>query len=100
MLTRYLDFLDSFFAPGETPSPSDNIGAVVAAGETFNVSREELLEGSIASGTEDRECDQMLKKTLITAISREHDIQFHKNRGCELCKAKLCSLVQLENKQK
>src|SRR6056297_343004 len=29
-LTRYLDFMDSFLAPGETPHPSDNIGAVVA----------------------------------------------------------------------
>jgi len=32
-LTRYLDFMDSFLAPGETPHPSDNIGAVVAAGD-------------------------------------------------------------------
>ncbi|MCX2818958.1 MmgE/PrpD family protein [Haladaptatus sp. F3-133] len=43
-LTRYLDFMDSFLAPGETPHPSDNIGAIVAVGETADVSGEELLE--------------------------------------------------------
>ncbi|AEH39302.1 MmgE/PrpD family protein [Halopiger xanaduensis] len=44
-LTRYLDFMDSFLAPGETPHPSDNIGAVVAAAEVVDASGEELLEG-------------------------------------------------------
>jgi 2-methylcitrate dehydratase len=44
-LTRYLDFMDSFLAPGETPHPSDNIGAVVAAGEYVDASGEELLQG-------------------------------------------------------
>lgn len=44
-LTRYLDFMDSFLAPGETPHPSDNIGAVVAAGEYADASGEDLLEG-------------------------------------------------------
>lgn len=44
-LTRYLDFMDSFLAPGETPHPSDNIGAVIAVGEYVDASGEELLEG-------------------------------------------------------
>lgn len=44
-LTRYLDFMDSFLAPKETPHPSDNIGAVIAAGEYIGASGEELLEG-------------------------------------------------------
>lgn len=44
-LTRYLDFMDSFLAPGETPHPSDNIGAVVAAAESVGASGEDLLEG-------------------------------------------------------
>jgi 2-methylcitrate dehydratase len=44
-LTRYLDFMDSFLAPGETPHPSDNVGAVIAAGEYVGASGEELLEG-------------------------------------------------------
>ncbi|WP_435065764.1 MmgE/PrpD family protein [Halobaculum sp. EA56] len=44
-LTRYLDFMDSFLAPGETPHPSDNIGAVIATAESVDASGMELLEG-------------------------------------------------------
>ncbi len=43
-LTRYLDFMDSFLAPGETPHPSDNIASVIAAGELVDASGTELLE--------------------------------------------------------
>ena len=32
-LSRYLDFMDSYLAPGETCHPSDNLGAVLAAAE-------------------------------------------------------------------
>lgn len=32
-LVRYLDFNDSYFAPGETFHPSDNLGAILAAAE-------------------------------------------------------------------
>jgi 2-methylcitrate dehydratase len=32
-LTRYLDFMDSYLATGETCHPSDNLGAVLAAAE-------------------------------------------------------------------
>src|SRR5690625_1715623 len=32
-LSRYLDFMDSYLAPGETNHPSDNMGAVMAAAE-------------------------------------------------------------------
>src|SRR5262249_30360677 len=32
-LVRYLDFNDSFLAPGETCHPSDNLGAVLSASE-------------------------------------------------------------------
>ena len=42
-LTRYLDFMDSFLAPGETPHPSDNLGSVVALGEAEGASGAELL---------------------------------------------------------
>lgn len=33
-LSRYLDFMDSYLAKGETNHPSDNIGAVLAAAES------------------------------------------------------------------
>ncbi|MFP4591553.1 MAG: MmgE/PrpD family protein [Halobacteriales archaeon] len=44
-LTRYLDFMDSFLAPGETPHPSDNIAAVVAVAESRDADGPTLLEG-------------------------------------------------------
>ncbi|MGM0591725.1 MAG: MmgE/PrpD family protein [Halobacteriota archaeon] len=44
-LVRYLDFMDSYLAPGETPHPSDNVAAVVTSGESADVSGEELLIG-------------------------------------------------------
>jgi 2-methylcitrate dehydratase len=43
-LTRYLDFMDSFLAPGETPHPSDNVASILACGELGEASGEELIE--------------------------------------------------------
>ncbi|WP_049900999.1 MmgE/PrpD family protein [Halococcus agarilyticus] len=43
-LTRYLDFMDSFLAPGETPHPSDNIASLVACGEHVDATGAELVE--------------------------------------------------------
>ena len=42
-LVRYLDFNDSYLAKGETCHPSDNIGAVLAAGEYNDISGEQFL---------------------------------------------------------
>jgi 2-methylcitrate dehydratase len=42
-LVRYLDFNDSYLAPGETCHPSDNLGAVLAAAEHEGVDGRELL---------------------------------------------------------
>ncbi|RRJ32480.1 MmgE/PrpD family protein [Halocatena pleomorpha] len=44
-LTRYLDYMDSFLAPGETPHPSDNIGSVIACAEAADRTGRELLAG-------------------------------------------------------
>lgn len=43
-LVRYLDFMDSFLAPGETPHPSDNVAAIVGCAEAEGASGRELLE--------------------------------------------------------
>jgi 2-methylcitrate dehydratase len=42
-LIRYLDFNDSYFAPGETCHPSDNLAPVLAAAEYASASGRELL---------------------------------------------------------
>jgi 2-methylcitrate dehydratase len=42
-LVRYLDFMDSYLAPGETFHPSDNLGAVLAAAEYADRSGKEFL---------------------------------------------------------
>lgn len=42
-LVRYLDFNDSYLAKGETCHPSDNIGSILAAGETTDLSGRDFL---------------------------------------------------------
>jgi 2-methylcitrate dehydratase len=42
-LSRYLDFMDSYLAAGETCHPSDNLGAVLAASEVQAASGAECL---------------------------------------------------------
>ncbi len=42
-LIRYLDFNDSYMAPGETCHPSDNLGAVLAAAEYRGAGGKEIL---------------------------------------------------------
>jgi 2-methylcitrate dehydratase len=42
-LVRYLDFNDSYLAPGETCHPSDNLGAVLAAAELADADGATLL---------------------------------------------------------
>lgn len=42
-LSRYLDFMDSYLAPGETCHPSDNIGAIMAAAESVDASGQDFI---------------------------------------------------------
>lgn len=42
-LVRYLDYNDSYLAKNETSHPSDNIGAVMAAGEYADIDGEDFL---------------------------------------------------------
>lgn len=43
-LVRYLDYMDSFLAPGETPHPSDTIASVIACGAVVDASGRDLIE--------------------------------------------------------
>lgn len=42
-LSRYLDFMDSYLAAGETCHPSDNVGAVLAAAESVDAPGRDFL---------------------------------------------------------
>jgi 2-methylcitrate dehydratase len=42
-LSRYLDFMDSYLAPGETCHPSDNLNAVLAAAESVDAGGKDFL---------------------------------------------------------
>ena len=42
-LVRYLDYMDSILLPGETPHPSDNVGAAIATGQYADCTGEELI---------------------------------------------------------
>lgn len=44
-LIRYLDYMDSILLPGETPHPSDNVGAAIATAQYDDRSGEELITG-------------------------------------------------------
>jgi 2-methylcitrate dehydratase len=58
-LVRYLDFNDSYLAPGETCHPSDNLAPVLAAAESADASGRELLTAlAIAYQVQCRLCDE------------------------------------------
>lgn len=44
-LIRYLDYMDSILLPGETPHPSDNVGAAIATAQYADQSGKELITG-------------------------------------------------------
>jgi 2-methylcitrate dehydratase len=57
-LSRYLDFMDSYLAPGETCHPSDNLGAVLAAAEMVRASGQDFLIAlAVAYQVQTRLCD-------------------------------------------
>jgi 2-methylcitrate dehydratase len=57
-LVRYLDFMDSYLAKGETCHPSDNLGAVLAAAEYADQDGETFLSAmAVAYQVQSRLCD-------------------------------------------
>jgi 2-methylcitrate dehydratase len=57
-LSRYLDFMDSYLASGETCHPSDNLGAVLAAAEMKRTNGAEFLTAlAVAYQVHTRLCD-------------------------------------------
>ena len=57
-LIRYLDFNDSYLAQGETCHPSDNLGAILAAGEHIGATGRDLMTAlAVAYQIQCRLCD-------------------------------------------
>ena len=82
-LVRYLDFMDSFLAPGETPHPSDNVAGVLAVAEDRELSGAELLasigvayevQGELAwnAPVRDRGWDHVTHTVISAAVSAGH----------------------------
>jgi 2-methylcitrate dehydratase len=71
-LSRYLDFMDSYLAPGETCHPSDNLGAVLAAAETVRASGADFLTAlAVAYQVQTRLCDA----APVRARGFDHTVQ-------------------------
>ncbi len=71
-LIRYLDFNDSYLAKGETCHPSDNLGAILAAGEFIGASGRDLMTAlAIAYQIQCRLCDA----APVRARGFDHTVQ-------------------------
>ncbi|MEM9292253.1 MAG: MmgE/PrpD family protein [Acidobacteriota bacterium] len=71
-LSRYLDFMDSYLAKGETCHQSDNFGAVLAAAEYADASGDELLSAMTAAyQVQGRLCDE----APVRAKGFDHTVQ-------------------------
>lgn len=71
-LSRYLDFMDSYLAKGETCHQSDNFGAVLAAAEYANASGEQFLSAMAAAyQVQGRLCDE----APVRAKGFDHTVQ-------------------------
>ena len=71
-LSRYLDFMDSYLAKGETCHQSDNFGAVLAAAEYADASGDEFLSAmAVAYQVQGRLCDE----APVRAKGFDHTVQ-------------------------
>ena len=71
-LSRYLDFMDSYLAKGETCHQSDNFGAVMAAAEYADASGDDFLSAmATAYQVQGRLCDE----APVRAKGFDHTVQ-------------------------
>ncbi|MEM9442345.1 MAG: MmgE/PrpD family protein [Pseudomonadota bacterium] len=71
-LSRYLDFMDSYLAKGETCHQSDNFGAVMAAAEYADASGDDFLTAmAVAYQVQGRLCDE----APVRAKGFDHTVQ-------------------------
>jgi 2-methylcitrate dehydratase len=90
-LIRYLDFNDSYLAKGETCHPSDNLAAIIAAGEYANANGKELLTAlAIAYQIQCRLSDE----APVRAIGFDHTVQ-----GAYAVSAGVAKILRLNQEQ-
>jgi 2-methylcitrate dehydratase len=90
-LVRYLDFNDSYLAKGETCHPSDNLGALLAAGEYANTSGRDLMAAlAVAYQVQCRLSDE----APVRAKGFDHTVQ-----GTYAATASIGKLLGLEKRE-
>jgi len=93
-LIRYLDFNDSYLAPGETCHPSDNIGAVLAASEYARASGRQFLAAlAVAYQVQCRLCDE----APVRARGFDHTTQGAFASAAGVAKALALPMAQVAN---
>jgi 2-methylcitrate dehydratase len=90
-LVRYLDFNDSYLAKGETCHPSDNLGAILAAGEFIGATGRGLMTAlAIAYQIQCRLCDA----APVRARGFDHTVQ-----GAYAVAAGISKILELDPSQ-
>ena len=93
-MIRYLDFNDSYLAPGETCHPSDNIGAVLAASEYARASGRQFLAAlAVAYQVQCRLCDE----APVRARGFDHTTQGAFASAAGVAKALALPMAQVAN---
>jgi len=90
-LIRYLDFNDSYLAKGESCHPSDNLGAILAAGEYIGATGRDLMTAlAVAYQVQCRLCDV----APVRARGFDHTVQ-----GAYAVAAGISRILKLDRSQ-
>lgn len=97
-LSRYLDFMDSYLAPGETCHPSDNIGAVLAAAESVDAGGKDFLTAvAVAYQVHTRLSDvaPVRAKGFDHTVQGAYAVAAGVSRALGLCAAKTANAIAI-----
>jgi 2-methylcitrate dehydratase len=83
-LIRYLDFMDTFVAPGEACHPSDNIAVVLAGAELAGASGKDLLTALLVAYQV--QCEMTDAGVPIMKSGFDHTIQLAISQTAGLCR--------------
>jgi 2-methylcitrate dehydratase len=93
-LIRYLDFNDSFYAPGETCHPSDNVGSVLAASEYAGITSKDFITAlAVAYQVQCRLCEE----APVRSKGFDHTVQGSYSVAAGISKALGMNIEQTAN---